>query len=101
MLYKIHIYEMHIFIQLIIIVFEPWLNHMQLELQIKITSWAIVSLAGGGLGKVEKRKHQGEKEKNHPSHLQQADLRCIRVGEKAHLAVFKKQNIITKLACQT
>ena len=39
-----------------------------------ITSWAIVSLAGGGLAKVEEVKHrQGEKEENRPSHLQQAD----------------------------
>ena len=44
---------------------------MLIEPQIIITSWAIVSLAGGGLAKVE----EGEKEKNHPSHLQQADLR--------------------------
>ena len=57
---------------------------MLIELQIRITSWAIFSLAGGGLDRVEKGKHQGEKEKNHPSHLQQAGLRCIRVGEKAH-----------------
>ena len=64
---------MHIFIQIIIIVFEPWLNHMQLELQIKITSWAIVSLAGGGLGKVEERK--GEKEENQlTSHLLETSL---------------------------
>ena len=33
-----------------------------IELQIKITSGAIVSLAGVGLGKVEER--QGEEEKN-------------------------------------
>ena len=48
-----------------------------IELEIKITSWAIVSSAGGVLGtsKVEKKvKQQGGKEKNHPSHLQQADL---------------------------
>ena len=39
-----------------------------------ITSWAIVSLAGGGLAKVEEVKHrQGGTEKNRPSHLQQAD----------------------------
>ena len=30
-----------------------------IELQIKITSWAIVSLAGGGLAKVEEGEHQG------------------------------------------
>ena len=41
-------------------------------LQIKITSWAIVSLAGGGLGKVKEVEPQDEKEKNHPSHLQEA-----------------------------
>ena len=41
-------------------------------LQMIITSWAIVcSLAGAGsLGKVEKLKHQGEKEKTSPSHPQ-------------------------------
>ena len=32
-----------------------------------ITSWAIVSLAGGSLAKVEER--QSGKEENHPSHL--------------------------------
>ena len=36
-----------------------------IELQTKLTSWAIVSLAGGGLGKVEEGERQGEKEKNH------------------------------------
>ena len=47
---------------------------MLIELQIKLTSWAIVSLAGGGLGKVEEVKHrQGEKKENRLSHLQQAD----------------------------
>ena len=47
---------------------------MLIELQIILTSWAIVSLAGGGLAKVEEVKHhQGETEKNRPSHLQQAD----------------------------
>ena len=40
-------------------------------MQIKITSCAIVSLAGGGLGKVEKEEHQGETEVNRLlSHLQ-------------------------------
>ena len=43
------------------------------KLKIEITSWAIVSLAGGGLGKVEQGKCQGEKEKNCPSHPQQVD----------------------------
>ena len=39
-----------------------------------LTSWAIVSLAGGGLTKVEEVKHrQGGTEENRPSHLQQAD----------------------------
>ena len=40
------------------------------ELQIKLTSWTIVSLAGGGLGKVEEGERQGEKEKNLTSHPQ-------------------------------
>ena len=43
-------------------------------LQIKITSWAIVSLAGGGLGKVEEGERQDEREKNHLTHLQETDL---------------------------
>ena len=47
---------------------------MLIELQMIVTSWAIVSLAGGGLGKVEVEDHQGDKEKNHPSHPQQVDL---------------------------
>ena len=63
---------MHIFIQRIIIVFEPWFNHMlysmRLELQIEITSF-------GGLGRVEKEERQGEKEENRlASHLQQTSL---------------------------
>ena len=37
-----------------------------IELQIKLTSWTILSMAGGGLGKVEEGEHQGEKEENHP-----------------------------------
>ena len=47
-----------------------------IELQIMITSWTIISLAGGPLGKVEKRERRGEKkEKNWlTSHLQQANL---------------------------
>ena len=45
-----------------------------IELQIKLTSWAIFSLAGGGLGKVEEGERQDEKEKNHlTSHLHQLD----------------------------
>ena len=36
-----------------------------IKLQIKLTCWTIVSLAGGGLGKVEEGERQGEKEKNH------------------------------------
>ena len=48
---------------------------MQIELQIKITSCAIVSLAGGGLGRVEKEERQGEKEENRlTSHLQETIL---------------------------
>ena len=41
-----------------------------IELQIEITSWAIVSLAGGGLSKVEEEDRQGEKEKKRLSHPQ-------------------------------
>ena len=45
-------------------------------LQIILTSWAIVSLAGGGLAKVEeKRERQAEKEKSGLSHPRQRDLR--------------------------
>ena len=40
-----------------------------IELQMIITSWAIVSMAGGGSSKVEGLEHQGEKEKSRPSHL--------------------------------
>ena len=57
-----------------------------IDLQIKVTIWAIVSFAGGGLGeveegeemeevdKVEEGERQGGKEKNNMSHRQQADL---------------------------
>ena len=48
-----------------------------IEFEIQITSWAIVSFTGAFFGnsKVRKKvKHQGGKEKNHSSHLQQADL---------------------------
>ena len=46
-----------------------------IELQIKLTSWTIVSLAGGGLGKVEEGERQGEKEKKHrTSHPQKPNL---------------------------
>ena len=66
------LYEIHILIQLIITVFEYLSQgYMLIELQIKITCWAIVSLAGGGLAKVE----EGQGEKNQPSHPEKADLR--------------------------
>ena len=41
---------------------------LMIELEIKLTSWTIVSLAVGGLGKVEEGERQGEKEKNQPGH---------------------------------
>ena len=45
------------------------------EFQMIITSWAILSLAGGGLGKVEKEERQGEKGENRlTSHLQETSL---------------------------
>ena len=51
---------------------------MLVDLSMIITSWAIVSLAGGPLGKVEKRERRGEKKEKNclVSHLQlqQADL---------------------------
>ena len=43
-----------------------------IKLQIKITSGAIVSLAGGGLTKVEEGEHQGEK--THLGHPQEVNL---------------------------
>ena len=43
-------------------------------LQIRITCWAIVSLAGGRLGKVEVEECQGEKEKSPLSHPQERNL---------------------------
>ena len=45
-----------------------------IELLIKLTSWAIFSLAGSGLGKVEEGERQGEKEKNHPKRSQETYL---------------------------
>ena len=45
---------------------------MLIELKIKLTRWAIVSLAGEDLGEVEERKyHGGTREKNH---LQETSL---------------------------
>ena len=44
-------------------------------LQIILTSWAIVSLAGGGLANVEVEERQAEKEKSPLSHPRQRDLR--------------------------
>ena len=43
-----------------------------IKLHIKITSWATVSLAGGGLAKVEEGEHQGEK--TNLDHPQEANL---------------------------
>ena len=43
-----------------------------IELLMKITSGAIVSLAGGGLAKVEEGEHQGEK--THLDHPQEVNL---------------------------
>ena len=43
-----------------------------IELHIKITCGAIVSLAGGGLTQVEEGEHQGEK--THLDHPQEVDL---------------------------
>ena len=46
-----------------------------IELQIIVTSWAIGSLAGGGLGNFEVEEYQGETEKNRlMSHLQETSL---------------------------
>ena len=49
-----------------------WL--LLIEFQIIITSWAIVSLAGGSLGKVEVEERQAEKEKSPLSHPRQRNL---------------------------
>ena len=47
-------------------------GYMLIELKIKLTCWAIVSLAGEDLGEVEERKyHGGTREKNH---LQETSL---------------------------
>ena len=43
-----------------------------IKLQIKITSGATVSLAGGGLAKVKEGEHQGEK--THLDHPQEVNL---------------------------
>ena len=44
-------------------------------LKIILTSWAVVSLAGGGLANVEeKEERQAEKEKSPLSHPRQRDL---------------------------
>ena len=45
---------------------------MLIKPKIKLTSWAIVSLAGGGLAKVEEGEHQGEK--THLDHPQEVNL---------------------------
>ena len=48
---------------------------MLIELQKKITICAIASLAGGGLGRVEKEDRQGEKGENRlTSHLKETSL---------------------------
>ena len=52
-MYKI---QATIFIEMI------WNGYKLIVVHLKLTSWAIVSLAGVGLGKVEER--QGEKQKN-------------------------------------
>ena len=56
--------------------FGNWVDTpMLLPLKIRITSWAIFSLAGDGLGKVKEGNCQGEKEKKIlTSHLQQNNL---------------------------
>ena len=50
------------------------LKDVVLRIQIKITSWAIVSLADVCLDKVREVNRKGEMEKNLTNHLQQADL---------------------------
>ena len=44
-------------------------------LQIILTSWAIVSLAGGGLDNVEVEERQAKKEKSRLTHPQERNLR--------------------------
>ena len=69
------------FIEPITTVFEGMV--LLIELQMIITSWAIVSMAGGGSSKVEGLEHQGEKEKSRPSHLREANRgeQCLWVWE--------------------
>ena len=63
---------MHIFLQLIITVFEPWFNHILYRM---LNGLRIEITICGGLGRVEKEEHQGEKEENRlASHLQQTSL---------------------------
>ena len=60
----------------------------------KITSLAIVSLAGGGLSRLEMEKHEGEK--NHTSHLQQAYLEGLVLNEQCY-GFGKKYQKLTEL----
>ena len=54
-------------------------------LKIIITSWAVVSLAGGGLANVEEER-QAEKEKSPLSHPRQRDLRwTIVMKDRKHV----------------
>ena len=66
---------------------------MLIELQVKITSRAIVSLAGGGFDRVEKEECEGEKKENRPSHLQQAD------PQQANLARTVFMDLVNRRKC--
>ena len=61
-----------------------------IELQIKLTSWAIGSLAGGGLGKVK----EGEEEKSRPRHSQGRNLRLTIVMKKLGLQGCGKEKFL-------
>ena len=65
-----------------------------IEPQIKLTCWAIFSLTGGGLGKVEEGERQGEKEKNHLSHPQEPDLGWTMImKDREHTGAFPRKHI--------
>ena len=69
---KLNEIQITIVIELSRTVFELKAIVFLIELQIKITSGAIVSLAGGCLAKVEEGEHQGEK--THLDHPQEVNL---------------------------
>ena len=69
---KLNEIQITIVIELSRTVFELKAIDLLIKLHIKITSWATVSLEGGGLTKVEEGEHQGEK--THLDHPQEVNL---------------------------